>query len=619
MPATFIKRRLTPLRFEVLRPDPDDILCEGSDVEETLDEHEAKRRRVEKSGEEYLRGKTLYIASAQLKGPFVNGWNCTYSIGRRTREVEARSGGTGGQPPPQHDRSARVIRSRSRPRENPVDVSTYRIETPTPTHTTPPYHRKSVGEDVHVTVSTNPRQETEGIQDPFSRRAPHTAQILSQQTAAERAQVDWGQHEAKELLEASVSKAREVLDEVEGPRASPKPLKPKSKRSQRIYAIPPSTDLPEFEYRYGQRETSYSPERISFGADLEARMKKADTEQKWRLSFTASGSVRGRDPHVSSSKSRTSNLSQRSSAPRISAKEYSAELRKQSDKSVFRQDQDTTYGQTGISPEAQVVQEPAFKVPSGLSTAMLETDKLSIHPLNTGEGDSYLGLSTQAAILKAQNSFHKDLVSSTSIEMRSPLTRIQENPDLQLADDDKNGWDFVERPRPRPRLQTPGKDEEPMSTQDMMTAISPFADTTVKRRRSPTRRPASSPSSSELSSPLSQAAPNFEATTLSMSTSPSPTPTPANNDPPVPLSALSKPTSITSFSIAPNGTMTEVFQQDGQQQEEDYLMADQDLDAAIEEAGSFLGEWNLEKETRALERSTAGSKASTAKGSRSHE
>ncbi|KAL8821394.1 MAG: hypothetical protein Q9223_000543 [Gallowayella weberi] len=594
MPATFIKRRITPLRFEALQPDPDDILCQGSDAEETLDGHEAKRRRVEKYGEEYLRGKTLYIASAQLKGPFVTGWNSAFSIGRKARDVKARSGETLGQPSHPHDRSAKAIRARSHPQDNPAEISTYGVEVLAPTHNASPYHRRPVGKAVHVTVATNPRPQAEGTQAPSSPRTPQSARVLSHQ-AAERAQDNQSQHGAKQLPESSVSEAIEVLDEVEGHRGSPKLRKPKSKRSQRTYAVPPSTDLPGFVYRYGQREASFSPERISFEADLEARIRKADAEQKRRLSFTASGSVKDRNPQVCSRGSRASNLSQPSSDARISTEEL-------------------------MLPEAQVVQEPALKAPSGPSTEMLETDKLSIQPLNAGEGDSYLGLSTQAAIFKAQKSLHRDLVSPTSNEIRSPRPWMRENPDLQPADDhdNKNGCGFVEHPKPKPRLQTPRKDEEPMSTQDMMNAISPFADTTIKRRRSPKRRPVPSPSDSDLSSPLSQAAPNFEATTLSMSTSPSSTPTPANNEPSIPVSALSKPTPITSFSIAPNGTLTEVFQQDGQQPEADYLMADLDLDAAIEEAGSFLGEWNLERETRNFERSTAVSKASTAKASRSH-
>ena len=57
--------------------------------------------------------------------------------------------------------------------------------------------------------------------------------------------------------------------------------------------------------------------------------------------------------------------------------------------------------------------------------------------------------------------------------------------------------------------------------------------------------------------------------------------------------------SLPSFSIAPNGTLTEVYQQDGQQQPAQYVESENwDLDAAIEEAGTFLGSWDVEAEAR---------------------
>ncbi len=57
--------------------------------------------------------------------------------------------------------------------------------------------------------------------------------------------------------------------------------------------------------------------------------------------------------------------------------------------------------------------------------------------------------------------------------------------------------------------------------------------------------------------------------------------------------------SLPSFSIAPNGTLTEVYQQDAQQRSAQYLEPEKwDLDAAIEEAGTFLGSWDVEAEAR---------------------
>ncbi|KAI4246748.1 MAG: hypothetical protein L6R40_001777 [Gallowayella cf. fulva] len=766
MPANFIKRKVSPLRFEALTPNPDEILCLGSDEEGSLDGHEAKRRRVEQAGEHYLRGRTLYIASARMRGPFTKGWEEVCAIVRREGEtVTSRSRGIRRQSLHRHNRSSQVSRPSPHHRDSSIQIISHEKEGPAPAHAVQSCHRAPVEgnlptianeqkgtQDSFITATSEainaikqtrdaivpsihgqgwmksaplaaplrkrmfektaksptpspaPRQgeqtsgsisrqdydaasvrhstisrsktsrsvasgsegrrsrkasatqeitpaEGNSLQAPITspkpspvhsersspepgppvkelmslspetRKACQTAGLLSQE-APDRAQNGWSQHGAKKLPETTVSTIRDVSDGnkgVEIDTSAPGPNSRQSKRMDFTYAQPPSTNLPEFQYRYGPRESSHSPERSSFAADLEALKKKAKAEQPWRLSFTASGRVKDRSAKTSSRRSRASNPSQRSSAPRLSAEESPTVLRKQAEKPVSKENGDTTSGQTETFPEAQIVQEPGFMVPSGLSTGMLETEKLSMKFPTGEDGDSYLGLSTQAAMLKAQDSFNNGLVSPTSKRMDPALPRIDKHLDVQATDGNDDGSDVGKHPRPRPGLSTPGHDKEPLSTQDMM-IISPFADTTIKKKGSPVTRLASSPSGSDLSSPLSQAAPNFENTTLSMSTSPSPTPTPATHDAPIVLSALSKPTSsVPSFSIAPNGTMTEVFQQDGQQQEPDYLMGDVDLDAALDEAGSFLGEWNLEKEARSLERSTAGSKASTAKELRSHD
>lgn len=757
MPATFIKRTVSPLRFESLQPDPDDILCPGSDAEETLEGHEAKRRRVEQAGEEYLRGKPLYIASARLKGPFSWGWSNLRLTRKRREEVsEARSRASRQRLMTENVKQGVIPGCQ----DIPIEISSHETELSIPTpparsrrgtstehiiKQAGPKHlqrpRKDKGEsttghgsilatsksldktrkpeDARIpipqgrdwlksatrnkeilkksskspTPSPAPRlqgqteaagarrrtksrsvapsngrgsKESSTFQEaqfpderdlrtsasfeqlrstpdlgrsspkphatvkeanlnsvsPDIQRAHKTVRKLSQ-AAAERAQDDWGLSEAKKLSEAAILRARENSMMMNEPAArSDKPdrtsevlHRPEIKPKRAAHALPSSTNLPGFEYRCGSRETSRSPERKSFKEDLEAAKKKARAEKRWRLSFTASGSVKGRNPKAPSDPPRLSQLSQRTSGPKIfrSSEHSSEESKKQIDKSVPQADEETTTRPIEMLPEAQVVQEPALKIPSGASTGMLETDKLSIKFPSTEEGDSYLGLSTQAAMLKAQNTFQNDIVSPISNRMDPPLPRIRDNRPDDAVDDEE--WQIVGHPASKTGFLTPRKVNEPINTQAMIDAISPFADTTIKRRPALDRRLSSTPNGSEPSASLSPAAPNFENTSLSMSTSPSPTPAPANNHPPIPLSALSKPaSSVTSFSIAPNGTMTEVFQQDGQRAQ-DCLMSDLDLDAAIEEAGSFLGEWNLEKEARNQERS---SKASTAQASRSH-
>ncbi|KAL8861731.1 MAG: hypothetical protein Q9178_001932 [Gyalolechia marmorata] len=469
MPATFIKRTISPLRFESLRPDPEDILCPGSDTEESLERHEAKRRRVEQAGEQYLRGKPLYIASARLKGPFSCGWSNLHPTRKRRAEVS----------------EVRHL----------------------------PAKRRSFTENVKQELAV-------GCQD---------------------VPIEISSHDTEASLPT------------------------------------PAT--------HGPMEASSSPQRKSFKEDLAAAKKKARAKQKWRLSFTNSGSVKGRSRRISPGIPRVSYDNQPGRNLPQSAEESSAEGKK-FDRSAPG-NEETTSHPFEVLPEAQDVQE--LRIPSGLSTGILETDKLSMKI--AGTEDSYLGLSTQAAMLKAQNSFRNDLVSPTIRRVDPPSQTINRmDPRLQRIPDNQVLANVL----------TPVKGKEPMNTQAMIDAVSPFADTTIKKRPALDRRISSS--GSDLSSPLSPAAPNFENTSLSMSTSPSPTPGPVKDKPSiVPLSALSKPaSSVISFSIAPNGTMTEVFQQDGQQPAQDYLIGDLDLDAAIEDAGSFLGEWNLEKEARKL-------------------
>ncbi|KAK2810957.1 hypothetical protein FQN50_002548 [Emmonsiellopsis sp. PD_5] len=68
--------RTSPLRFEPLSPTASDRLSGFSDSDEDLDDaaRAAKRRRIERLGQDYLEGKPLFILSASLRGPFGNGW-----------------------------------------------------------------------------------------------------------------------------------------------------------------------------------------------------------------------------------------------------------------------------------------------------------------------------------------------------------------------------------------------------------------------------------------------------------------------------------------------------------------------------------------------------------------
>ncbi|KAI4205719.1 MAG: hypothetical protein LQ350_000216 [Teloschistes chrysophthalmus] len=735
MPATFIPRALSPLHFEPLQADPDDVLCPGSDVEEAWDQHLAKKRRVEEAGRQYLKGKTLYIASARLKGPFT-ALSSTLFGTTGASEAKAPHPSDHLRHPTRNPRPALAPRLRASPTAMIIDpepeviiVSSHESTTQGTMDADALSRDHGYTQDSFVTADSKTVKEPRRLdrnrdndlapQDwlktrdishgkrkfrvtdrsatptPSSRpraNSPKRRSRLSPRVAGARPEVEKYQpeshakkpkttdgptlnqlHPDQGQVRDVLSKDRkshhrsrqlspQVLERVSHMQRS-RPENPVTFRKPRVqskeryestvdpdmhvqgfesgaHALPPSTNLQAFEYRYASARNSRSPQRMSFEEDLEAAKeeakeaakkeeakaaakKKARVEERRRLSFTASGSVKHHSHGTSSRESWTPQSSRAGSSskisqPRSTEQQSLPQTKHPSDEDAVTEDQRKISGQAGDYPEAQVRQGPAFiKVPSGLSTGLLETDKLSSNLLSADEGDSYIGLSTQAALFKAQRSIYDQIVSPLFGGNKSSSSSAFE--DAGNVDEERNvvpDGRITASPQPEPATPSSAS-EEPMSTQAMIDGLSPFVDTTIKKRRSINRRPRLTPSkSSESSSPTSPTAQDYRTKSLSMSTTPSPPPPVSNDAPPVPLSALSKPAStFTSFSFAPAGTMSEVFHQDGQRPQ-GYVMDEVDLDAAIEEAGSFLGDWNVEREARNQERSTAESKASTGNGSR---
>jgi hypothetical protein len=82
-------RPVSPLHYEPLVTRPEDVLWEQDDTEERSDNEEglraAKKRRIEKAGEAYLRGEPLFILSAGIRGPLGDGWVNPWSKQKRRR------------------------------------------------------------------------------------------------------------------------------------------------------------------------------------------------------------------------------------------------------------------------------------------------------------------------------------------------------------------------------------------------------------------------------------------------------------------------------------------------------------------------------------------------------
>ena len=260
---------------------------------------------------------------------------------------------------------------------------------------------------------------------------------------------------------------------------------------------------------------------------------------------------------------------------------------------------------TGFLPEAQIVSDPlrARQLVSEPSTDMLETDKKSIVAMEYNEEDSYADLATQAAMEKAQQRFKNDnLMADLKTPNRDVDEHLSRSKSSKLADVHA-GIDWQ-------AFQNKKENAAPMDTQAMIDGMSPFGLMTSKKRspvkaaKSPMKR---SPSAQSPTSPVSPTAPMaFPQYSPSMETSPSnseppkgPTLPPYHYSPPAatnskidpstksqrqapqshahPESSTKTPTlsALTSFSINPNGTLTETSViQDGQQAEP-LLIADE--------------------------------------------
>ena len=394
------------------------------------------------------------------------------------------------------------------------------------------------------------------------------------------------------------------------------------------HELPPSTNLAEFQYRLANKRPASSSEKAicsnPFAQQMKAAKAKAEARSIKRLSFTASGGIKNlssrstsRTSSVSPSRSKTIHDRIYIPSQEGSCNEAPSRLSPATSKEVAQEPSDSKPQE----PEAQQVPIPSGQLgalPSGPSLNAFEP------PCNGDEDDSYLNLSTQAAITKAQHSIQNHIVSPwnnlpthpnragtqmSPTATKTPAVGLHEMP-LSLTKPDV----------PNPDLKTPATDR--LSTQAMMDAISPFAVTSVKRPPiSPSKPSKLQKQTSFAPSPPPSPSHTFGATrrSLSMSTS-SDSPSPAPQRPSTKYTYAAKPPAIlsktstgmsrplssvtsTAFSIAPNGTLTEVYQQDGQQPYDIGMnvgLDGWDLEEAIEGAGSFLatGAWDVETEAR---------------------
>ena len=479
------------------------------------------------------------------------------------------------------------------------------------------------------------RETTLAEADDFTKKGYEEVKQLSQE-AAKRAKDDDAHLEARKLSQEGALRAYRtstesmpVVPQLKAAEAAPRKV---LKALCSPHEVPPSTSLPGFEYRIARKPSpSSSRESSSFSEQLEAakaevkakrpssltrsssrfagEMRVAKAKAKAhairRLSFTASGRLKSEGSRRSSQERPTSPTKpqQRSTLRRgeSSHEEPSSEEGAYASATSKLSSVNRDASRSEALPEAQVVAvDPGGpKMPSGPLTNLLETDKQSLKFPSVDEGDSYMNLSTQAAIAKAQRSFQNDVLSPFIVSPQKHRSDSETSPTAYKTPKSALPLSLTTSKRVDGRGNMHDDDEEPISTQAMIDAMSPFAVTTVKRKPNVVRR--ANFARSAVTSPASPTANDFRPHSPSMSTSVSPSPSPIRRSSPpppsLPVSLRKGPSSLTSFSIAPNGTLTEVYQHDGQQQQ--FVNEDGwNLEDALEEAGSFLGTWEVDAEAR---------------------
>lgn len=80
------KRPTTTVDCEPLPLASEDVLYPGSDKDESIEEQEARRRRIELQAQHCLQGRELLILSAHLRGPFADGWINPWARKRKRNE-----------------------------------------------------------------------------------------------------------------------------------------------------------------------------------------------------------------------------------------------------------------------------------------------------------------------------------------------------------------------------------------------------------------------------------------------------------------------------------------------------------------------------------------------------
>lgn len=565
----------------------EDVLYPGSDKDESIEEQQARRRRIELQAQHYLRGRELFVLSAHLRGPFADGWINPWA---RKRKRNERRDGAGRA----HGRIDRREASMQEGRKMTIPETTRPSRTWLDTHNAVGFgaggERSSSAaltpvlklpkETLPAMAKLNPSSDDKVLDDEFLHcTSPSAASKLPLITGRSQATAT-GSNDLVTGHDSTAKGATVCLPE--GLQGS-------------LKVVPPSSMLPAFEYRPMVRNDRVNESefekaqaiakaqehmfrQLSFNstADMEhskstsqnaespARRLQEFTKKRRRINKSNvfgerddkstsasnfSAAALNENPSVEADDQLRAERSQ-SSPPKPRQLDEVNVARKKDEKSPLLSTVPPILSNENLSletdhqPAAQVVPPDPVINGSGPSTSinLLETDRGTIVYPSTED-------STQAAIQKAMRSFQEDVftpLKNPTNHARNQDSNSNTSLTMSRAFQAKATPEKVFLSRPVKRaIELNNTNEELMSTQAMIDAASPFTFSD---------HPKSSPISSTKSNP-------------SLST-------------------------LNSLNVTSSGNLTNEYRHDGQQrpqvQPPSFDESGFDLDGAISEALHFL-------------------------------
>lgn len=235
------KRPLPTVDCEPLSLASEDVLYSGSDKDESIEEQQVRRRRIELQAQHYLQGRELFVLSAHLRGPFAEGWINPWA---RKRKRNERQYGVGGAQRRIHRGQASTVEGKevtipesTRPSrtwlstDNAVSSGPGKEKSSSPT---PALAMKPPEEKLPTMAKLNPSSDDHVLVEECRR--------LTSPSTASKAPLSTGRSQ-----ETATGSNDAVTGYASTAKVATAPLAGNLQGSLKV--VPPSSMLPEFEYR----------------------------------------------------------------------------------------------------------------------------------------------------------------------------------------------------------------------------------------------------------------------------------------------------------------------------------------------------------------------------------